>query len=496
MWEQIRANKRKSVGLVLLMAVLLVVLGFVIGQAILYQPFELWLSGDAALIEVIMGGLFGAAIAAGIWAVMASVAYFSGGRILLAVGGARRIEKQDHPQLFNVVEEMTIASGLPKMPDVYIIDDPALNAFATGRDPRHSAVAVTSGLLQRLNRDQLQGVVAHEIAHIVNRDVLLMQMLGVMLGAIVMISEIFLRGLFYSGGHRRRSRSSSGGGGGQAQLILMVVAVVLAILAPILAHMIYFASSRRREYLADAQATVFTRYPEGLASALEAISGDAKPVMAANRATAPMYISNPLAQKLNATGAFTTHPPINERVRILRSMSGAASYAAYERAASAAGVVSGMPASALAASNDVPIRAADPSATRKVNPKRQQREAGDALRSAGQFAFIPCACGLRIKLPPNFNKKKKIGCPKCGRSLSIPVAGVAALDGLASLSGEPRTAKPRKRDQKAPMTVKRKGSGWMSFNCRCGNLVNLSPSFSAEQAICSRCQSPIRIIVS
>ena len=181
------------------------------------------------------------------------------------------IQKKDHPQLFNIVEEMSIAAQLPKMPRVFIVDDPAPNAFAVGRNPDKAAVAVTIGLLKILKRDELQGVVAHEIGHIKNRDVALMTTAGIMLGALVLLGEIGSRAMWFGGG-ARRSRDSNDSGGG-AQAILMIVAIVFIILSPILAQLVYFALSRRREYLADASGAMYTRWPEGLASALEKLGG-------------------------------------------------------------------------------------------------------------------------------------------------------------------------------------------------------------------------------
>jgi heat shock protein HtpX len=223
---------------------------------------------------------------------------------------------------------MSIASGLPKIPDVYIIDDPALNAFATGRNEQKSAVAITTGLLEQLNRDELQGVIAHEIAHIKNRDVMLMAMTSVLLGTIVIISWYAVRIGIMGGGSRRRD---SGGGGAQA--IVMLLGLLLVILAPIFAQLIYFAVSRKREYLADASSALYTRYPEGLASALEKLGASTNQVRAANQATAPMYTINPFRQKGRAAANLTsTHPPISERVRILRTMGNNSSLDEYERA--------------------------------------------------------------------------------------------------------------------------------------------------------------------
>ncbi len=396
MWEQIRSNRRKSIVLVLAMMVLLVVLGAVIGEAFARGGWTL-----------------GLIVATAIWLVMTLVSYFRGSDILMAVSGARKIEKKDHPQLINIVEEMQIAAGLSRMPDVYIMDDRSPNAFATGRNPDHAAIAVTTGLLKRLNRDQLQGVIAHEMSHIVNRDVMFMTMIGVMLGAIVLISQVFLRGTFY--GRMGRRRSSSRSGNNQAQALFMILALVLAILAPILAQVIYFAASRRREYLADANAAVLTRYPEGLASALEAISGDPRPMTHANKVTAPMYISNPLEKSRAAASAFSTHPPIGERVHILRSMAGGASFKDYQQswkqvAGDAAGA---LPSSALAGAQPVALRQAQDSGP--VNARSQLREAGDALRRMEGFRHIACDCGVGIKLPPEF-QGAKIRCPRCRKT--------------------------------------------------------------------------------
>ncbi|MCR4336835.1 MAG: M48 family metallopeptidase, partial [Candidatus Omnitrophica bacterium] len=217
------------------------------------------------------GGIGGIFIALGIWGFLTLLSLTSADQILLSISGAQEITQEVHPQLYNVVEEMKIAANLPAMPRIYIIPTPAVNAFATGLRPERSAIAVTSGLLEKMNRDELQGVVAHEMGHILNHDVRFMAMAAVMLGSITLISEVFLRGMYYGGS---RSRYSSGGrsrvGNGNAAMVIL--ALVLAVLAPIFAQLLYFAISRRREYLADATGARLTRYPEGLASALEKIA--------------------------------------------------------------------------------------------------------------------------------------------------------------------------------------------------------------------------------
>ena len=297
MYEEISANKRNSWLLVAAVTAVLVILGYLLG--------EYWGNGYVGL-----------GFAVGIATIMSLSAYYNGAKMVLAISRARRIEKKDHPQLFNVVEELAIAGGVP-VPAIYIIDDSAPNAFATGRDPEHAAVAITTGLLEKLNRDELQGVMAHELSHVGNRDILFATMVGIMVGSIVLISDFFLRSMIWGGG-RRRSRSNDKGGG---QGILVLVAVVFAILAPVFAKLLQLAVSRQREYLADASAAQLTRYPEALASALEKIAGDREVLEVANRATQHLYIVNPIKPfEKRAKSLFSTHPPIEERVARLRSM--------------------------------------------------------------------------------------------------------------------------------------------------------------------------------
>ncbi len=405
MWEQIRSNKRRSAFLVGAMATILVMLGFVVGEAA--QPG---------------GGVVGILVAGVVWLVMFLTSYYQGGRLLMAISGARRVRKEDNPQLFNVVEEMVIASGISKVPEIYIIDSPALNAFAAGRDPDHAAVAVTAGLLGKLNRDQLQGVIAHEISHIVHRDILFMTLLSVMLGSVVIISEIFLRGLYY-GGRVRRSRSSSRGGG-QGQAVIVLAAIVFAILAPFIAQIIYFAASRRREYLADAGAAVLTRYPEGLASALEVLMRNASiPLDTANRATAPLFIVNPLQAHGGGVGLFSTHPSTEERIRILRSMAGSTvSLKTYGEAWSrvSPGVRGTEEAGEVfltGGPTHVPVEPGRTEGLQGSNAeysRRQLRQAYDLVRKAHGYSFVSCDCGLNIKIPPNYSRQTVI-CPRCKR---------------------------------------------------------------------------------
>jgi heat shock protein HtpX len=249
--------------------------------------------------------------------VMGLVAYYSGDGIMLLASQARQIQKEDAPQLFNVVEEMSIAAGLP-MPKVYIIYDSAPNAFATGRDARHASIAITEGLLKKLSRDELQGVIAHEMSHVGNRDILFAMMIGVLVGLVALMADALMRSMWWGARGRRRSSSRRGGG---ADALIMLAALLLAILAPIFARILQLAMSRQREYMADATAARLTRNPEGLASALEKISADPDVLEAANRATQHLYIVNPIkAFEQRANTMFNTHPPIADRISRLRAM--------------------------------------------------------------------------------------------------------------------------------------------------------------------------------
>jgi heat shock protein HtpX len=402
MWEQIRSNQVRSVILIALIAGVLLALGYFIGLIF----FE---SAIAGLV-----------IALVIWALMSLVTYFQGDSILLGMAGAKKVGPNDAPRLYNVVEEMKIASGLPKVPDIYIIDDPAPNAFATGRDPSKASVAITTGLLQQLNRDELQGVIGHEISHIKNRDVLLMSICGVMLGAIVIISWYASRFMIFGGMSGRRSSSRDSGGGLQA--LVLVIGLVLMILAPIMAQLIYYAVSRKREYLADASSALYTRYPEGLASALEKIGASTHQLKSANQATAPMYIANPLNKEGRKLSDLTsTHPPISERVRILRAMAGGASFVDYDsayRKVHGRGVISKATASIVGA---VGIRQASlsvPGEMAITQKAARNREVSDMMLRLNQYRFVDCPCGVRWKVPPGYNEDS-IFCTRCGRTIKL-----------------------------------------------------------------------------
>jgi heat shock protein HtpX len=428
MWELIRANKRNSIILMVLMAVVLLLLGYIIGSV--FDPAGGFLGLTIApqhqlqspqMIKTNHAGLWGIAFAVTLWFILILISFSSGDRILLAASKAQPVTHDVHPQLFNIVEEMKIAAALPAMPKVYIIPDPAPNAFATGRKPQNASVAVTAGLLGRLNRDELQGVIAHEISHILHRDILFVTLAGIMLGSIVLLSQVFLRSMFYSSMGSRR-RYSSGKGGGQAQIIMLVIAIIAAILAPIMAYLLYFALSRRREYLADAGAARLSRYPEGLARALEKIANDKSPQLATvNKVTAPMYIVNPFKKKkqMKLSDLTSTHPPISERVKILRNMTGGASFKDYSDSFSRITETKTVIPPAALTKEAVELRHAGAEAKKKQRLESQMRQVGDIMRRVNAFVFLTCLCGLKLKIPPNF-KGKSVACPRCKRKLDLP----------------------------------------------------------------------------
>ena len=300
-YDQQASNRRSSLLLMVAAALLLAALGFSIGMA--YTGY-------------VAGGAGFTAVALVIGIVMSLGSYYGGDAIVLAASQARAADPVEHAQLLNVVQEMAIAAGVP-MPKVYLIDDTAPNAFATGRDPAHASVAVTTGLLEKLDREELQGVLAHELGHVRNLDIRFMLLVGVLVGGIALLSDMFMRSLWFGDG--RRSRNDNGGGGAQA--IMMVVAVVLAILAPIAARLVQLSVSRQREYLADATAVELTRNPRGLERALASIATDREVLEVANRATQHLYIVNPIKKfEARAAGLLSTHPPIADRIDRLRQL--------------------------------------------------------------------------------------------------------------------------------------------------------------------------------
>jgi heat shock protein HtpX len=302
------ANRRKSFLLALLVVAFLAVFGYIIGYVVGLGSGNEAIFGIGALLIAVAFGFLGAI-----------GSYYGGDQLVLASSHAKEIGPQQAPELFNVVNELAVAAGVP-MPKVYIIDDPSPNAFATGRDPQHSSVAITTGLLQKLDREELQGVIGHEMSHVRNYDIRFTLIVGVMVGSIALLAQLFLRYTFWFGGGRSRDNNNNGSGGLGA--IFLVVGIVLAILAPIFTALVQMAVSRQREYLADASSVELTRNPHGLERALAKLAADNEPLHSANGATQHLYIVNPLKKLGGGSALFSTHPPIVDRINRLRQLTG------------------------------------------------------------------------------------------------------------------------------------------------------------------------------
>ncbi|MBI4089131.1 MAG: zinc metalloprotease HtpX [Candidatus Levybacteria bacterium] len=296
-YSQISANKTKTWLIVILFVIFITTIVFIYGKA---SGYGLSYAGIGLIISGIMG----------------FTSYYYSDKMILGMSQAKQIQKSDNPLLFRTVENLCIGAGIP-MPKIYIIEDSAPNAFATGRDPKHSVVCATTGILEKLNKVELEGVIAHELSHVRNYDIRLMSIVVILVGLVALLADFFMRSLWYGGGRRDRNDRNN------TQGIFLLIGIVLAILSPLIATLIQLAVSRKREFLADASGALLTRYPEGLASALEKIAKDKEPLEVANNATAHLYIANPFKNKISGSwfaNLFNTHPPIDERIKILRSM--------------------------------------------------------------------------------------------------------------------------------------------------------------------------------
>ena len=296
-YELVDANKFKSnlviVGFIAFITVSAYFIGYALGYGLDFVGFALIFSGLASFAS-----------------------YYYSDRIVLSLSGAKPAKRSDYFDYYTVTENLSHVAHIP-LPALYVIEDTALNAFATGRDPKHAVLVATTGILAKLNRTELEGVIGHELSHIKNYDIRLMGIVTILIGVVTLLADYLLRFSFYGG--RRRDRDEAG----QLQAVFMLVGLVLALLSPLIAQLIRLAISRRREFLADASSATLTKYPEGLASALEKLAADKEPLEAANKATAHLYIVNPLKNRHDAVGwfagLFNTHPPVAERIKALRS---------------------------------------------------------------------------------------------------------------------------------------------------------------------------------
>lgn len=296
MFEEVRGNKIKSVALIVLFLFLVAALGLVVGLFYGSLVFGIALTTIAGLVYVL-------------------IVYNSGDQMILTMTGAKPVTKKEYPYLYHTLEGLSIAAGIP-VPKAYVIEDSALNAFATGKDPEHASITVTTGLLAKMNRQELEGVVAHEMSHVKNYDIRFMMLAVVLVGLVTLLSDFILRSFLWSG-HKRDNR-----GGGNIQIVFILIGLLFAILAPVIGYLIKMAVSRKREFMADANAAILTRYPPGLASALEKIKKDPDPLVdKANKATAHLFISTPFRKEHSfVTNIFATHPPIEERIKRLKEM--------------------------------------------------------------------------------------------------------------------------------------------------------------------------------
>ena len=460
MWELIEKNKRKSLLVLILMFILMTALSGAIGLS----------------IEPNYGLYWGAAFGILLWAVQSLVAYFLGDDIVLHFNMAVVVTPESSPQLYNIVEEMKIAAGLAVMPEIYIVQSQGMNAFATGIRPNKTAICVTSGLVENLNRDELQGVIAHEMSHILNRDVLFMTFAGVMLGTITMLSNALLKGTIFANSDRR-SRRKRGIGGGHPAIILILL--LLAIFAPILARIFYFTISKKREYLADATAARLTRYPIGLASALEKIAKHSS-VDFVSKITAPMFIVNPhfAGGDEDSIFAASTHPPIYKRIAILTQLQhgGTVSLGNYQKIYEKEVEKSQLLSNAvLKADSGEKIRQ---QSVEETAQKPAAKALEDIILANSGFKILTCECGLKIKLPPS-SMQTKIKCPRCKKELSAE-------------SGKLNTASAGNETE---LVFKRMSlTAWESFPCQCGNFTfQLSPLFRGTYVVCKRCGTKVKI---
>jgi heat shock protein HtpX len=499
LWQVIASNKRKTVLLVIIMGMVLALLGFFIGE-LADACIGLTTSAPVQAGRSFKAGYIGLGFALAFWIGLLLTSLLASDQIFLSLSGAKEVTHDLYPQLYNTVEEMKIASSLPDMPALYIIDDPAPNAFAVGKSPENSCICVTAGLLAICNRDELQGVIAHEMGHIMNRDILYMTVAATMLGAVTIIADSFLRSLRYA--PMVRYRSSSSKGKGLFNIWLMVIAFVFVLLSPILSSILYFTISRSREYLADATSARLTRYPDGLASALEKILRSPEKLTTAPKATAPFYISNPYKQDL-AGGMFATHPPLGERIKILRKMSTGAGFKDYEKAYWAVTHTHKalIPESDINLRETISIREPSPQTTTETASPGTARTVGDIMRAMNNFVFITCQCGMKMKVPPEF-ARGEIRCPRCNRQHMVTesdqqtasdiLTATAAFSKKQQPAPEPSApyAQPAGQQQET-----RTSNTWQTFTCNgCGKPVQISPAFELSQTKCPRCGQVIRLV--
>lgn len=406
------------------------------------------------------------------WSILAGITFLQGEEIILRLAQAKPANRERYPMLHNVAKEMQIAANLPFTPSLFVVDENAPNAFATGKSPHSATIVVTTGLLDVLSRDELQGVVAHEMSHILNRDILFMTHASVMLGSIVFLSKIYLRGLIYSGGGNSRKRSMNRG-----TAMLFFLSIFFSLLSPLVANILYFSISKKREFLADASAVRLTRYPYGLLSALQKISNSDCEFKTAQSTLSAFYISDPFAQ---ARPLFNcqTHPPIEKRIEILQSLTHDVNYFTYQKAYSRICGKLGKN------SNIIPNSAFHESAIIPVIP----------------FIMEEMAKQDNIKPKPTSKKSDDLNKPKPAESDEIKTMIPNQQRESYRANFVPPRSSNIDKDAKAVLETDgsvvyyRKGAEWESFACVCGNAKHLSPTFKNSYLFCTNCRATINIV--
>jgi heat shock protein HtpX len=490
MWEIIEENRKKSLVIFFAMGICLLTLGYVLGHAF-WELYAADLMRNRKITEWLgiryhdklaqQAGLIGLSVSYVIWIGWSLFSYFFGDRFILLANNAQLADKNIYPQLYNIADEISIAANLNIVPRLHIIYSPVPNAFATGRGPENSAIAVTSGLLNNLNRDELQGVIAHEMSHIINRDALLLTFAGVMVGSVQLIADIFLRSSrFAKSGCNTKAPGSR---------IAVAVALLFAVLTPIIMTAMYFAISRKREYLADASAVRLTRYPEGLASALEKISTYTAGILPVSKLAASMYISNPLKDgDRDWIDWRDTHPPISARIRILREMAGNVNYAEYQTAFSRvnSGQVLALSGNNIPDADKIPIREGHAD-TRPEHTSHEDITATYASGiSIGQKAVVP---NYNIPAEETAASVNHFGAqPILQGSGSRDISyGSGISTGQRATESVPDTDRP---PQEFILTRK----AWDILPClACGATKEISPGFSAPFFVCHRCGRKIYV---
>ncbi|MDP8221132.1 MAG: M48 family metalloprotease [Candidatus Stygibacter frigidus] len=514
--ELIRKNQRKSIYLLITSFVILLIVGFVLGSLFYtylaprrgsdYESNRIWFAlifaGFIGLVELVQVYLI----------------FNSKPRTLFKQLGLKEANQTQFSKLNNVIAEMSIAAGLARAPEAYVIASKAANAMAFGTRPETGAIAVTAGLLSICNRDELQGVVAHELAHLVNKDSMLLEVCRSTLGMVIVLRDVMLRSLYWGSMGRssyRTSNRSSGKGNSGFGLVLIIIGVIFAIMAPILIQIIYFSLSREREYLADAVSARLTRYPAGLASALTKIAYSTTTLEKIDKVSAAAFIDQPYGDVVVTSKGTRTHPPIWNRIKILRKMIGGAGYLDYRKAyEEVVNTTAGfMPESVASSTTKLPLRMAEALVGEQSMVTSEAEMAAltdnvrteDVIRLTEDYGFIDCDCGLKIKVPADYDKYE-IKCPRCGRRhiLSENMRGTlasmldeSAVTGAAAAGiiqdvledkGEPDYSKEEKQ------TYVRDKKGWQEIQCICGYKVQLSPTFIGRFISCRKCKRRITII--